>query len=293
MIILHRGKNATFHQRKANMQKNLRNYAKISKNAFFSLRQRRVYRIMAVTKVRRFSMLKKFYDKSKIWFAVSWIILYCVGMSIGDSLSAAVGAEKSVTVAVGAALSLGLFFFLKQHRLLAFYGLCKSAVPARKVLYYLPLLLMLTANLWHGVKINYAPLETALYILSMFFVGFLEEVIFRGLLYKAMEGSSPKAAVAVASITFGMGHLINLFNGSGAELLPNLLQVVYATAAGFLFVMLFQKTGSLRVCILAHGLFNALSVFANEPGMTGQAVSCLLLTLITGGYGIYLAYKRE
>ena len=45
-------------------------------------------------------MLKKLYDKSKIWFAVVWIVAYCVLMSVGDALSAAVGLEKSVTLAV-------------------------------------------------------------------------------------------------------------------------------------------------------------------------------------------------
>lgn len=41
-------------------------------------------------------MLKKLYDKSQIWFSVTWIIAYCVLMSAGDSLSAMVGMEKSV-----------------------------------------------------------------------------------------------------------------------------------------------------------------------------------------------------
>ena len=40
------------------------------------------------------TVLKKLYDKSKIWFAVAWIIAYCVLMSVGDSLSAEIGIEK-------------------------------------------------------------------------------------------------------------------------------------------------------------------------------------------------------
>ena len=103
------------------------------------------------------------------------------------------------------------------------------------MLYYIPVYIMLTANLWYGVTVHYAALETALYILSMFCVGFLEEVIFRGLLFEAMREESERAATIVSAVTFGIGHIINLFNGSGTELLPNLLQVVYATAAGFMF----------------------------------------------------------
>ena len=57
--------------------------------------------------------MKKLYDKSHIWFAVLWIIAYCLLMSLGDSLSTAVGIEKSVTFLIGSGLSAGLWFFLK------------------------------------------------------------------------------------------------------------------------------------------------------------------------------------
>jgi len=40
-------------------------------------------------------MLKKLYDKSKIWFAITWISAYCVLMSVGDSLSVTVGGNRS------------------------------------------------------------------------------------------------------------------------------------------------------------------------------------------------------
>jgi membrane protease YdiL (CAAX protease family) len=236
-------------------------------------------------------MLKRFYDKSNLWFALAWIITYCVLMSAGDSLSLALGATKSVTLAVGLLLSFVLFTFLKKNGLLEAYGLCRPNASARSMLYYLPAALLLTANLWYGVTLNYGAVETVLYILSMLCVGFLEEVIFRGLLFKAMCKDSVKAAVIVSSLTFGIGHIVNLVNGSGAELVPNLLQVLYATAAGFMFVMIYYKTKSLVFCILHHGTFNALSVFANESAATQEMrlLSCVLLTLISGSYAVYVA----
>ncbi len=240
-------------------------------------------------------MLKRLYDKSKIWFAVAWIVAYCVFMSAGDSISAAVGLEKSVTLAIGILLSVILLLFLKKNGLLEAYGICASKAPARSMLYYLPVFIMLTANLWYGVTMNYGLPETLLYILSMFCVGFLEEVIFRGLLFNAMREGNVKSAVIVSSVTFGIGHIINLVNGSGAELIPNLLQVVYATAAGFMFVMIYCKTESLIGCILVHGIFNALSVFANEAAATNETriIFCILLTAITSAYAVYLAWTMK
>ncbi|MBO5305164.1 MAG: CPBP family intramembrane metalloprotease [Clostridia bacterium] len=237
-------------------------------------------------------MLKKIYDKSKIWFAVLWIVAYCVLMSLGDSLSAIIGIEKSVTLFIGILLSATLLLFLRKNGLFEAYGLCASRARARSMIYYVPIVIMLTANFWYGVTINCGVLESLLYILSMLCVGFLEEVIFRGLLFNAMRESNVKTAIIVSSLTFGIGHMINLVNGSGAELLPNLLQVVYATAAGFMFVMIYYKSKSLLVCIAAHGVFNALGVFANESNAMQERriLTALLLAVITGGYAVYLSW---
>ena len=241
------------------------------------------------------NMCKKLYDKSRIWFAVAWIIAYCVLMSVGDALSAKLGVDKSVTLAIGIVLSAALLLFLKKNGLFSEYGLCASKTSARAMLYYVPILIMLSANLWYGVTMNYGVLETVLYILAMFCVGFLEEVIFRGLLFEAMRKDSTKVAIIVSSVTFGIGHIINLVNGSGAELLPNLLQVVYATAAGFMFVMMYYKSKSLLVCIAAHGVFNAFSVFANEASATNEMriLTACLLIVRTGSYALYLTFLKK
>jgi membrane protease YdiL (CAAX protease family) len=85
--------------------------------------------------------------------------------------------------------------------------------------------------------------------------------------------------------------MVNLINGSGAELLPNLLQVMYAMAIGFAFVMIYCRTRSLMPCIIVHSVFNGLSAFANEAVMTPQRqiISGVLLAVIAGGYALYLA----
>ena len=236
-------------------------------------------------------MLKKLYGKSQILFVVAWIIAYVVLASAGDNVSADLGIDKIVTIPILIAMSAILYCFVRKNDLTEKYGFCKCQLPAAKMLYYIPLLLLLTANLWYGVAMNMSPLETVLYVLSMFCVGFLEELIFRGLLFQAMAKDGVKSAIIVSSITFGIGHIVNLINGSGAELLPNLLQVMYAVAIGFAFVMIYCKTKSLVICIITHSVFNGLSVFANEAVMTlqRQIVSGVFLTVIAGGYALYLA----
>ena len=96
----------------------------------------------------------------------------------------------------------------------------------------------------------------------MLCVGFLEEVIFRGFLFVAIAKDNIKSAIVISSVTFGIGHIINLFNGSGMELVNNLCQIVFATAVGFLLVTIFYRGGSLLPCI------NTLGTFASDAGLT-------------------------
>ena len=240
-------------------------------------------------------MLKKLYDKSKIWFAVVWIIAYCVLMSVGDSLSARIGVEKSISLVIALLLSSILIVFLGKNKLFSSCGFCAPKISSNKMIYYIPVFVFLTANFWFGVTLNYSVLETIFYILTMLLVGLLEEVIFRAFLFNAMKVNNVKVAIIVSSLTFGIGHIINLINGSGMDLVSNLLQVVYAVAAGFMFVMIYHKTDSLIVCILAHGIFNSFSVFANqlEGKMTAQIISCVILTVVAGGYAAYIAFTMR
>jgi membrane protease YdiL (CAAX protease family) len=239
-------------------------------------------------------MFKKLYDKSEILFSILWIVAYCVLMSAGDSLSGMVGVEKSITLPVALSMSVLLLAFLKKNKLFEHCGLCPSKLSAGAMLYYLPVVVMLTANLWYGVTLNYGAVETVLYIFTMLCVGLLEELIFRGLLFNAMRKDNVKIAVIVSSVTFGIGHIINLVNGSGAELIPNMLQIIYATAAGFMFVMMYYRSASIIPCIAAHGIFNAMSAFAKEAQtVEARVISCILLTVITGAYAIYLALTSK
>ncbi len=235
--------------------------------------------------------MKKLYEKSEIWFAVLWIIAYVVFASAGDNISTDVGISKIVTFPILLVMSVVLYIFVSRNGLSEKYGLCKSVVPASKMMFYIPLIILLTANLWFGVSMNLSLLETVLYILSMLCVGFLEELIFRGLLFNAMAESGIRSAIIVSSVTFGIGHIVNLINGSGAELLPNILQVIYAIAIGFAFVMIYYKTKSLLTCIVTHGVFNSLSAFANEAAITPQRqiISSAIIAIISGGYALYIA----
>ena len=84
-------------------------------------------------------------------------------------MSMSIGVMKSITFPVLLALSVILFLFVKKNGLGEKYGLCKPNIPASKMLFYIPILLLFTVNLWYGTVLNVTPLETVLYVLSMIF----------------------------------------------------------------------------------------------------------------------------
>lgn len=234
--------------------------------------------------------IDKLYQKSKIWFAIAWIIVYVVGTSIADELSRQYGIEKIFSVPYLLFLSAVLLTWIQKHELFIQYGLCKTEVSTKRFLYYIPLVALVSCNFWHGVGKNGTFDQFLLYAVSMICVGFLEELIFRGFLFRAMEKDGIKSAIIVSSITFGIGHIVNLINGSGAMLLDNLCQVISAVAIGFLFVVMFYRGKTILPCIFAHQFINVTSFLANEGAIdnTERIIQSIIICIIAIVYVVIL-----
>lgn len=234
--------------------------------------------------------MKKLYEKNELTFALVWIGIYCVLQSLANPLNNIIGIENAVSAVFCAVQAIVLFSFMQKNRLLDKYGLCKSSVSARQFLYYIPLIILATSNLWNGMMISYSWLEMVCHIILMLCVGFIEEVIFRGFLFKAIGKDNVKTAIIISSVTFGIGHLVNLVNGSGMALVANLFQIVGAISFGFLFVILFYRGRSLLPCIVTHSMINILSAFANQASLSVEKrmISTLIELAIILAYALFL-----
>lgn len=234
--------------------------------------------------------MRRLYEKNELTFALVWIVIYCVLQSFANPLNEKIGIEYSASAIFCILQSVILLVFIRKNNLLKWYGLCKSSVPARCFFYYVPLFVLATGNLWNGVAVNYSLPGTVCRIVGMLCVGSTEEVIFRGFLFKAIAKDNPKSAIIISSVTFGMGHLVNLFNGSGMDLVSNLCQICFAIAVGFLLVTIFYRGGSLLPCIFTHSAINILSTFANEVGFTveKQIIHVFIMIVLTVAYTLIL-----
>ena len=234
--------------------------------------------------------MKKLYEKNELTFAIVWIVIYCFLQSMANSLNEIIGIDYSVSAVLCILQTIIIFAFIKKNNLSKRYGLCKSSIPASRLLYYIPLIIFTSGNLWNGIAVNYPWADAICRIVCMLCVGFIEEVIFRGFLFEAIAKENVKRAIIISSVTFGLGHIINLLNGSGMELTDNLCQVVFAIAFGFMVVMLYYRSGSLLPCIIAHSVNNSLSTFSNEAGFTQEKhiVHTLIKVAVAVAYTLIL-----
>ena len=234
--------------------------------------------------------MRKLYEKNEILFAVCWILVYCfASIPIRGNL----GDESIWMTVVLLMIAAGATFFIKKNHLEKKYGLTGWPQNTKRYLYFIPMWILATGNLWGGFGIAYDGMGQVFAVISMLLVGYVEEVIFRGFLFKALiPKDGIKLAVIISSVTFGMGHIINLFAGHAD--LETVIQVFFAIGWGFIFTLVFYKSQSLIPGIIAHSLIDVFSEFANASHsyMTGRIyMGATILVAIV--YGIYLVRLPE
>ena len=234
--------------------------------------------------------MKKFYEKNETTFAILWIVIYVVVMSAAGSISGDTAVNSVTGLIAAAVMSIILFLFVTKNGLSDKYGLCSFKSRPSELLYCMPLAVVVVIRLFHGFPEDGVTVSMWAGFVTMLFVGFLEEIIFRGLLFKAMVKDGIRSAIVWSSLTFAIGHVVNLLNGSGMSLMQNVLQIVLAAIFGFCLVLTFYRGGSLWPCIITHGLFNALGVIVRDRDFINGRVSWIFIMqlLILGIYAVYL-----
>lgn len=262
---------------------------------------------------RRLTEMKKLYEKSELSFSLMWIGLYVVLMNIAlqfcdgfDHLGSKTVAQVLVPVICIVALATASTVWVLRNGLSEKYGLCPFKGSSKQFLFFIPLIIMSCVNLKNGVGLTAPAGVTVLMAVNMAAAGYVEEIIFRGFLFRAMAKDNLHSAIIVSAITFGAGHIVNLANT--ADILGVLLQVCYAIVIGFMYTIIVYKGGSLWPCIMSHVFINGSSVFAVEQGpfsdlvaaVFGQAssdmvsVCCsVLIMVISGSYALWLWKNKE
>lgn len=215
--------------------------------------------------------MNKLYVKNDLYFALLWIVIYC---AVTAPLREAFGDDSLWMVGELLIVALILTLFVKRNHLAEKIGLRPFPKDGKRYLYFIPMWFLATGNLWGGVEPVYSGWNQLVAVSTMLLIGYVEEFIFRGLLFSAMLSRyDDRKAIIISSITFGIGHIVNLLTGQLAP--ETFIQVIFAVAWGFVLTMVVYRSKSLWPAIVAHGLVDAFSVFSRE-----QAAPSLLATWI-------------
>lgn len=204
--------------------------------------------------------MRKLYEKKEILFAVLWIALYCI---ILGTIRGYFGDESIYMLIALLVFTAGIIAFVKVNHLEEKYGLAGWPKDMKRYLFFIPMWILATGNIWDGFAPSYQGAELVIAALSMILVGFVEEMIFRGFLFRAMLGEDKTiVAIIVSAVTFGMGHIINLFTGQAD--FETVIQIIFAISWGFILTMVCYKSGSIIPCIIAHSMIDVLSLFGAD-----------------------------
>lgn len=188
---------------------------------------------------------------------------------------------------VYAPMFIPIYFIVKD----GFVGRAEAGLTFKGFWFYLPLAISVGFALgWGEYNVIHPQLLTPganikdvliLIVTMIFFVGIVEEFIFRSSLQTVLEerlGSI--AGLLLASVIFGFMH-------SGYRL-P--LELLYVTFAGAVFGLLFRLTKSLPVISLAHGVTN-ISLFLVVPLESGTLIYLIFVPALIFVFYAYV-FKR-
>lgn len=162
--------------------------------------------------------------------------------------------------------------------------------PQMLWLFWLPFVPVI-GNLLDGVQVT-DPAQISLFFILALLSSFAEEVIFRGLILRALLPTGIWRAALISAALFGAMHILNVLSSSSPA--QALLQVGYAAAIGFAYAALVIRTGTIWPLILAHFLTNFAGFLAiGGLGSTGtvalrEMVFAAVYIVLFSAYGIYI-----
>ena len=142
-----------------------------------------------------------------------------------------------------------------------------------------------------------SPLQLLQLLGIMLLLGFVEEGVFRGVLFYGLGTRlTPFFTVLVTALLFGAFHMVNVLVGEAPEVA--LMQSVHAFAMGFLYASLRLRIGAVWPLMILHALWDfSLYVLQTALHVTPQddsgasLLTALLIAAPATLYGLFVYYR--
>lgn len=230
--------------------------------------------------------MKKLYENKPVLFSIIWIVIYVIGFGSAGIQTENAALNYALQITAGLEICAVLLLFIRKNGLAEHFGLCRFRGESNRFLYLIPPLLAATVNIWSGF--GWREQTAAANLLGILAIGiigpFLEELILRSILFRAIARENERRAFWIAALSFGIGHLVNI--AYGASVSETLMQVGFACCFGICCTAILYTGKSLLPCVLLHVLHNSLSFIGNTE--TEQVWFFIPVCVIYAAYGAYL-----
>lgn len=179
-----------------------------------------------------------------------------------------------------------LTLFMKK-RTLTHFGFQKGKIASINWLFIFVIILI--QPVVFGLQSRLSFKLVALMLLQMILVGYVEEVLFRGIFYYYLKSKGTMTYLLFSSIVFGLLHFASSLNPDTPIILV-ILQVINALLLGLVFAVLYLNSKTIYLSMIFHILFNLLAVISN-PGSVKQNLVAVTLLIIS--YLIYLLTQKN
>lgn len=165
------------------------------------------------------------------------------------------------------------------------------------VLVALPIVLRVLDIDWGGPVLSVVLLVLA----SGLLVGYVEELLFRGIAVKMLRdaGHRELSVAALSSLVFGLSHGVNALTGQDVRTVGTTM--VYTVAFGALMYLTMRATGFIVVAMVLHGLTDPTTFLASGgidtatgaggSGPLGDAVGVVTVVMIVLGLVLLLCVR--
>lgn len=232
--------------------------------------------------------MRRLYDRNELWHFLVWLALYLGISIIALNLEGALDLPPHTVVALPLAmLAVVITVYLVRSGIGREIGLgVRPAVSLPRMWFYLPLVVLVALPLLGGMRTDLAAVLIIAMVVHYVSSGYLEEVLFRGMLLRhLLREWRPVWAVLVSALTFGIGHSASLLAGQSEA--DTINQVINATFVGLLFTLVVVATGSLTAVIVAHIFYNIFAEIAMVPEGLGLILTGVVVLIVYGPWLLY------
>jgi hypothetical protein len=181
-------------------------------------------------------------------------------------------------------------YMKNKSKSLSTFGFKKiKLLKSKKVLYYIPLLIIALVNpVLGGFNDELTIMHILIIITFAFLVGYTEETIFRGIIKEVLKFKSTAFYIIFSSAFFGILHMGHAL--AGKNLTSVLLLVTNAFLLGLILALLIVIINNIIPLIAFHFLYDTLAIMTNSSLKERETFVLAILTILYTTYGIYLVF---